>query len=193
MNTRKYVKKKLVLKKSVRNFITRVLIVVIIFLVGMILVKSNSKAKNSILKQVYDTNFKFTKVKEIYQKYFGNILSIDKLALEDKQVFQEELTYQKSKSYLDGVKLQVNDNYMVPALESGIVIFMGEQEGYGNTIVIEQIDGIDVYYSNISSDGIKLYDYVEKGSALGEVENNLLYLVFKKDGAVLDYKNYINE
>ena len=191
MNTRKYVKKKLVLKKSVRNFITRVLIVVIIFLVGMILVKSNSKAKNSILKQVYDTNFKFTKVKEIYQKYFGNILSIDKLALEDKQVFQEELTYQKSKSYLDGVKLQVNDNYMVPALESGIVIFMGEKEGYGNTIVIEQIDGIDVYYSNISSDGIKLYDYVEKGSALGEVENNLLYLVFKKDGKVLSYEKNI--
>ncbi|MCI6107692.1 MAG: M23 family metallopeptidase [Candidatus Faecimonas sp.] len=191
MNTRKYVKKKLVLKKSVRNFITRVLIVVIIFLVGMILVKSNSKAKNSILKQVYDTNFKFTKVKEIYQKYFGNILSIDKLALEDKQVFQEELTYQKSKSYLDGVKLQVNDNYMVPALESGIVIFMGEKEGYGNTIVIEQIDGIDVYYSNISSDGIKLYDYVEKGKLLGEAEDNQLYLVFQKDGSFLDYKKYI--
>ena len=191
MNTRKYVKKKLVLKKSVRNFITRVLIFVIIFLVGMILVKSNSKAKNSILKQVYDTNFKFTKVKEIYQKYFGNILSIDKLALEDKQVFQEELTYQKSKSYLDGVKLQVNDNYMVPALESGIVIFMGEKEGYGNTIVIEQIDGIDVYYSNISSDGIKLYDYVEKGKLLGEAEDNQLYLVFQKDGSFLDYKKYI--
>lgn len=191
MNTRKYVKKKLVLKKSVRNFITRVLIVVIIFLVGMILVKSNSKAKNIILKQVYDTNFKFTKVKEIYQKYFGNILSIDKLALEDKQVFQEELTYQKSKSYLDGVKLQVNDNYMVPALESGIVIFMGEKEGYGNTIVIEQIDGIDVYYSNISSDGIKLYDYVEKGKLLGEAEDNQLYLVFQKDGSFLDYKKYI--
>lgn len=191
MNTRKYVKKKLVLKKSVRNFITRVLIVVIIFLVGMILVKSNSKAKNSILKQVYDANFKFTKVKEIYQKYFGNILSIDKLALEDKQVFQEELTYQKSKSYLDGVKLQVNDNYMVPALESGIVIFMGEKEGYGNTIVIEQIDGIDVYYSNISSDGIKLYDYVEKGKLLGEAEDNQLYLVFQKDGSFLDYKKYI--
>lgn len=191
MNTRKYVKKKLVLKKSVRNFITRVLIVVIIFLVGMILVKSNSKAKNSILKQVYDTNFKFTKVKEIYQKYFGNILSIDKLALEDKQVFQEELTYQKSKSYLDGVKLQVNDNYMVPALESGIVIFMGEKEGYGNTIVIEQIDGIYVYYSNISSDGIKLYDYVEKGKLLGEAEDNQLYLVFQKDGSFLDYKKYI--
>lgn len=191
MNTRKYVKKKLVLKKSIRNFITRVLITVIIFLVGMILVKSDSKVKNSILKQVYDTNFKFTKIKDIYQKYFGNILSIDKLALEDKQVFQEKLTYQKAKSYLDGVKLQVSDNYMVPALESGIVIFMGEKEEYGNTIVIEQVDGIDVYYSNISSDGIKLYDYVEKGKLLGEAQDNQLCLVFQKDGSFLDYKKYI--
>ena len=33
---------------------------------------------------------------------------------------------------------------MVPVLESGIVIFMGEKAGYGNTVVIEQVDG-DVY------------------------------------------------
>ena len=73
MNTKRTIKKRLVLKKSVRNFITRLLITVIIFLVGMIIVKSNAKIKNSILKQVYDTNFKFTKIKDVYQKYFGNI------------------------------------------------------------------------------------------------------------------------
>ena len=72
MDTRKTVKKKLVLKKSVRNFITRVLITVIIFLVGMILVKSNSDFKNIILDEVYDNNFKFTKIKDFYQ----NILVI---------------------------------------------------------------------------------------------------------------------
>ena len=70
MDTRKTVKKKLVLKKSVRNFITRVLITVIIFLVGMILVKSNSDFKNIILDEVYDNNFKFTKIKDFYQKYY---------------------------------------------------------------------------------------------------------------------------
>ncbi len=191
MNTKRTIKKRLVLKKSVRNFITRLLITVIIFLVGMIIVKSNAKIKNSILKQVYDTNFKFTKIKDVYQKYFGNILSIDQIALNEKQVFQEKLTYQKVNSYLDGVKLKVTENYMVPALESGIVIFIGEKEGYGNTIVIEQIDGIDVYYSNISVDGVKLYDYIEKGSLLGEAQNEELYLVFQKDGSFLDYKKYI--
>lgn len=191
MNTRKTVKKKLVLKKNVRNFITRALITVIIFLIGMILVKSDSSIKNCILKQVYDTNFKFTKIKSVYEKYFGNILSVDKLAVDEKQVFQERLSYQKANSYLDGVKLKVSENYMVPVLESGIVIFMGEKDGYGNTVVIEQVDGVDVYYSNISTDGIKLYDYVEKGKLLGEAQDEKLYLVFQKDGSYLDYKEYI--
>lgn len=191
MNTRKTVKKKLVLKKNVRNFITRALITVIIFLIGMILVKSDSSIKNGILKQVYDTNFKFTKIKSVYEKYFGNILSVDKLAIDEKQVFQESLSYQKANSYLDGVKLKVSENYMVPVLESGIVIFMGEKDGYGNTVIIEQVDGIDVYYSNISTDGIELYDYVEKGKLLGEAQDEKLYLVFQKDGSYLDYKEYI--
>lgn len=191
MNTRKTVKKKLVLKKNVRNFITRALITVIIFLIGMILVKSDSSIKNGILKQVYDTNFKFTKIKSVYEKYFGNILSVDKLAIDEKQVFQESLSYQKANSYLDGVKLKVSENYMVPVLESGIVIFMGEKDGYGNTVVVEQVDGIDVYYSNISTDGIELYDYVEKGKLLGEAQDEKLYLVFQKDGSYLNYKEYI--
>lgn len=191
MDTRKTVKKKLVLKKSVRNFITRVLITVIIFLVGMILVKSNSDFKNIILDEVYDNNFKFTKIKDFYQKYFGNILSIDQLMVEEQPVFKEKLSYEKANTYLDGVKLKVSDHYMVPVLESGIVIFMGEKEDYGNTVVIEQIDGVDVYYSNISTEGIQLYDYVEKGSLLGEAQDKNLYLIFQKDGEYLNYKDYI--
>ena len=45
MNTKKTVKKRLVLKRSVRNFFTRLLITVIIFLVGMIFVKSDHNVK----------------------------------------------------------------------------------------------------------------------------------------------------
>ncbi len=191
MQTKKTIKKKLVLKKSVRNFMTRVLITVIIFLVGMILVKSDNKIKNSILENVYNKNFEFTKLKDIYQKYFGNILSIDQLAVKEQAVFREKLSYKKANTYLDGVKLTVDENYMVPILESGIVIFIGEKEGYGNTVVVEQVDGVDVYYSNISTDGIQLYDYVEKGSLLGEAKNKKLYLVFQKDGKFLNYQDYI--
>ena len=68
--------------------------------------------------------------------------------------------------------------------------YIGEKEEYGNTVIIQQIDGIDVWYGNISNTSIKLYDYVEKGNLLGECSNEL-YLVFKKDGNRLDYENRI--
>jgi stage IV sporulation protein FA len=80
---------------------------------------------------------------------------------------------------------------MVPVLEDGIVVFMGEKEGYGNTVIVEQVNGVDVYYSNINSNNIKLYDYVEKGKLLGEVKDTKLYLVFQKDGKFLNYKKYL--
>lgn len=191
MDKRKVIKKKLVLKKSIRSFISRVLVTIAIFLFGMILVKSDVSFKNKILDNVYNKQFKFVQLGEIYQKYFGNILSIDKVLVDEKPVFQEKLSYLKSSKYKDGVKLTVDENYMVPILESGIVIFLGEKEGYGNTVVVEQVDGIDVYYSNVSFSNIKLYDYVEKGELLGEAQDKKLYLLFQKDGKFLDYKEYI--
>lgn len=191
MDKRKVIKKKLVLKKSIRSFISRVLVTIAIFLFGMILVKSDVSFKNKILDNVYNKQFKFVQLGEIYQKYFGNILSIDKVLVDEKPVFQEKLSYLKSNKYKDGVKLTVDENYMVPILESGIVIFLGEKEGYGNTVVVEQVDGIDVYYSNVSVSNIKLYDYVEKGELLGEAQDKKLYLLFQKDGKFLDYKEYI--
>ena len=191
MDKRKVIKKKLVLKKSIRSFISRVLVTIAIFLFGMILVKCDVSFKNKILDNVYNKQFKFVQLGEIYQKYFGNILSIDKVLVDEKPVFQEKLSYLKSSKYKDGVKLTVDENYMVPILESGIVIFLGEKEGYGNTVVVEQVDGIDVYYSNVSVSNIKLYDYVEKGELLGEAQDKKLYLLFQKDGKFLDYKEYI--
>lgn len=188
---KKTVKKKLVLKKGIRSFINRLLIVTIIFLSCLILIKSNNSFKHILIKYVYEDSFKFTKLKAIYEKYFGKILSIDKVAPKEEAVFNEKLEYSKANVYNDGAVLTVSDNYMVPTLESGIVVFIGEKEGYGSTVIIEQVDGIDVWYSNINANNIKMYDYIEKGSLIGEVKGKKLYMVFQKDGAFLDYKKYI--
>ncbi len=187
----KTVKKKLVLKSSIRNFITRVLLAIIVFLIGLILIKQNPNLKTTFIKNIYEKNFKFTKAKQLYQKYFGNILAIEKMVKEEQAVFNENLNYSKKENYKDGVALTVENKYMVPVLESGIVVFIGQKEGYDNCVVIEQINGIDVTYGNISTSNIKLYDYIEKGKLLGEVKSNKLYLIFQKDGQNLDYKKYI--
>ncbi len=188
---KKTLKKKLVLKRKVRNFISRTLITVIIVLIALIVVKNNPSFKNIIIENVYEKSFKFTKAKKFYQKYFGDILTLDSISKEEQAVFSEKLNYEKVEKYNNGVALTVNKNYMVPILESGVVVFMGEKEGYGSTVVVEQIDGITVSYGNISTNNLKLYDYIEKGNLLGEANDEKLYLIFQKDGKFLDYKKYI--
>ncbi len=175
-------------KKYVTGLISRVLVTIILFLVTLIMTKNNASLKDLINKNVYTKNFKFTKARNIYNKYFGKHFAQPK---EVSQVFSEKINYTKSNLYKDGVKLTVASNYLVPAIESGIVVFIGDKEGYGNTLIIEQIDGVEVWYSNIEIKDVKMYDYVEKGSLIGEVIDKNLYLLFQKDGKYLNYKEYL--
>ena len=88
------------------------------------------------------------------------------------------------------VCLNVDYQYLVPSLDNGIVIFVGTKEDYGNTVIIQQENGIDVWYSNLEEVNIKLYDYIKKGSLIGMADQKL-YLVFVKDGEIIDYHKYI--
>ena len=56
-STSKKVEKRLVLKKSVRKFINRCLIVIILFLGCLIMVKSNTSFKSKIIDYVYSDSF----------------------------------------------------------------------------------------------------------------------------------------
>lgn len=175
-------------KKVVMSFVSRVLLTSIVFLVGLIVTKNNAKVKDFINKNVYTNNFKFAQAKNLYDKYFGKYIADTP---KETQVFSEKVTYTDSSVYKDGVKLTVAPNYLVPALESGIVIFMGNKEEYGNTLIVEQIDGVEVWYANIDIKDIKMYDYIEKGSLIGEALDEKLYLLFQKDGKYLNYKEYL--
>ena len=172
-------------------FISKVLICFIIFLLVSIFVKTNPKYKEIIYNNVYEKNFSFAKVNELYTKYFGEIFPVKKIMPEDIAVFSEKLVYSDANLYNDGVKLTVSDNYLVPVMESGIVVFIGEKELYGKTVIIQQVDGKDVWYSNIIVGDIKIYDYVDKGKMLGSAIDKTFYLVFQKDGKFLDYKEFI--
>ena len=70
-------------------------------------------------------------------------------------------------------------------------MYIGDKENFGTTIIIEQVNGIDVFYSNIEPININIYDYIEKGELLGQVKTNKLYMLFQKDGKNIDYKDYV--
>ncbi len=190
---KKRIPQKTVIKRtSYTKWISKLAITIILTLVTLITLKSNSKFKATFYQYVYDSHFSFASINAAYQKYFGSPLPFQELWKNPTvSVFDEKLIFTEQHKYKDGVALTVENSYLVPVLESGMVVFIGEKEGYGNTVIIQQMDGIDVWYSNLNAVNLKLYDYVAKGSLLGEVKGNQLYLVYKKNGTVLNYEEHI--
>lgn len=165
-------------------------ILVILTVVTIFVLKFNSEFKINFYKYVYEDSISFAKINNWYKSKFGSSLPFSDYFEEVTPVFNEQLKYNSSSIYKDGVSLEVGYDYLVPALDSGIVIFIGEKEGYGKTVIIQQENGIDVWYSNLKEINLQLYDYIKDGSLIGSVDENL-YLVFIKNGEVLDYQEYI--
>ena len=177
--------------KYLRSLILRSLFVLVLFLVLAIFSKSSNTYKDLIVTNLYEKNFSFTKVKNLYNKYLGGIIPLEKVTKEVTPVFNETLEYTSESIYYDGVKLEVTNNYLVPIIAEGMVIYIGEKENYGNVIIIEGLDGIKIWYGNIETTTVKLYDYVESGTYLVTTKDIYLYLVYSKDGQFLNYKEYL--
>ena len=180
---------------NIRSFIKKGLIKCMICAVlclwGAIYCKYNSSFKDWILDNVYTKNLSFASINSFYNKYLGGIMPFDNIVQDTTPVFNEELVYKEKSKYLDGVKLTVDYEYLVPVLDTGIVVYIGEKEGYGNVIIIQNMQGIDTWYGNIESSSVALYDYIEKGDLLGKAKDNTLYLVYSENNEILNYEDYI--
>lgn len=170
---------------------SRFLVLIVITLSGMIVLKGNADIRNKVYKIVFQSNLKFPKINELYEKYFGSSLPLTGDNQNISMVSSEKIEYSKEEKYKDGVKLTVSENYVIPLIKSGIVVFSGEKEGYGNTVIVEDAEGIDTWYCNLKEIKVNMYDYLKKSSIIGEANGDIFILVFTKDSEVLDYKKYI--
>ncbi len=177
-------------KTPYQNVFLKFSFTILLTLVCLISLKAKPSFQKKFYNVVYEEQLEFTKLKNVYQKYLGKFLPEQLTSPTTKQVFQEKLTYEKKEKYQDGYQLKVNDSYLVPALKSGMVVFIGKKDKYNNTVIVQQVDGTDVWYGNIKNASVKLYDYIEQGNLIGQTDKDSLYLVFKKDGKVIDGKEY---
>ncbi len=180
------------LSNFIVKMVCKLIIVTTITLVTILILNNDEKLKTNFYKHVFDTNFSFVTLNELYENKFGSAIPFNELVKEPTiTVFNEEIKYQETSKYLDGVKLTVEKNYLIPIMTSGMVVYIGEKEGYGNTVIIQGMDSVDTWYGNVENVNVELYEYVKEGDLLGEVVNEELYMVFKKEGNVLNYEEYI--
>ena len=177
--------------KPVFGFFTKVLVCLIIVLLLLVFLKYDKNNKQIIYKYLYENNISFSGINSWYKKHFGDITPFQDLVKDNtKLVFNDNLVYKDASIYKNGVKLNVENNYLIPIIESGIVVFIGNKDDYGKTVIIEQTDGVSVWYGNVENINVSLYDYVSKGEFLAEA-NGSFYMVFQKDGKYIKYDEYL--
>lgn len=179
-------------RNLILSFLNKSLISGLLLISTLCMIKMYPDTKEFIEKRVYQDNISFAAINNFYEKYFGDIFPMDSILKDNtRMVFNEQLVFHDQEKYLDGVKLTVDKGYLVPVLDSGIVVFIGDKEKYGPIIIIQQVNGVDVWYVGVDSSSIKLYDYVEKGDLLGEALETEICLVYQKAGEFLDYQEYL--
>ena len=59
----------------------------------------------------------------------------------------------------------------------------------GNTVIVQGVDGIDIWYSNLGEVKYGMYDYVSSGDILG-LSNEYYLVSLYKDGNMISYEEY---
>ncbi len=178
-------------RKVIFRFISQVMISAILLLVALILTK-NVELKEKVYRYVYEDNLSFKKIESLYKKYFGAIIpEKEKENKGNNPVASEVMEYKEKEEIEGGVRLHFEGTKLITAVESGLVLFIGEKEGYGKTLILEQTDGVEAWYVGITDCNYKIYDYIEKKDILGNAEKDTIDIYFKKKGEVVSYQEYI--
>lgn len=192
MNIELYKKEKETDKKVLylRTLISRVLLSIILVLVVVILIKIRPEYQSVIEEKLFTDSLEFTKINNLFNDSLGSVVPVVKPT--ESLVFSasEIKKYQYEKDG-DHVKIKVDKTSPISALNGGIVVFKGEKDGLGSTIIVQGNDGIDIWYSNIENSNVNLYDYINKDTILGSSLDEYIYLSLYKDGKAYSYEEYI--
>ncbi len=175
--------------KYFKGLISRVLLTIIFVLASVIFTNISKDNKELYKNYVLENSLSFTKINNLYQELFGNLDILNVPKTNDKTVFNN-INYSNLESYKNSFKLSVKRNEAINVITSGIVVFIGEKDDLGNTVIIQGNDGIDIWYSNLTDIDINIYDYVEAGTILGTSNSDFIYLTINKDGKYISYEEY---
>lgn len=174
-------------KDRLNKIITKFMLAIIFFLSSIIFMNTSNKNMLLYKEYVFTESLPFTKFKSWYEDLFGSVLPKSD---NTKTVFNDSLIYKDISDYEDGEVLTVSNKTLVNSLASGVVVFSGTKDNYGNTVIIQGIDGADIWYGNLENISINLYDYIESGTVIGNTVDEYLYLVIKKDNEYIKYEDY---
>ena len=143
-----------------KKILSKLFTIVIFTMIVITLSNMSPKFKSFIVDKVLNSTIDFSFVNKLSNK----VTNVFKTSNNTLPVVKEENN--RKERYKDGIKY--------------IVTYIGNKDGYNNTVIIQQSNGYYAWYGNIKEE-VKLYDYIESGSKIGETLTNEYYYILLKD------------
>ncbi|WP_110927083.1 M23 family metallopeptidase [Bacillus massiliglaciei] len=190
------------------HFFFKVLAALCLFMVIAVIFKHPSaklEAARGFVQGTMDRDFQFASISNWYEGAFGKPIAF--LPEQKKTEELEEDSYalpaaakitQSFETNGEGIILQTSTGEKVEALQEGVVIFAGEKEDLGKTVIIQHDNKSESWYGHLESIDVSLYEFVKRGSELGEVTasddhaTGKFYLAIRENGAFIDPKKVIS-
>jgi stage IV sporulation protein FA len=160
------------------------------------------------VQEVLTREFNFDGVTAVFQKYAGEYPSIiptfSKQMKGDKPVWNDVTKHQMlapvSGKIVEpfakdgkGIKIVAQAGDGVKAMDQGWVIFIGQKEGLGQTVVIQHADSTQSTYANLDHIQVAEQDWVEAGQIIGTTKGDQpLYFSLQKDHHYVDPMSVIS-
>jgi stage IV sporulation protein FA len=175
-----------------------VLIVAILFRNGS---DTLQPVKNFVTKSM-EHDFQFTAVADWYESQFGKPLAL--LPFENKEGTNEtevtpEYALPAAARILEDfgengqkITIETSNGAPVTAMTEGRVRYVGEEEGFGKTVIIQHADKSETWYGNLESIDVSLYEFIKKGTSVGVASDagdgtkGTFYFAIKKGDDFID-------
>ena len=186
-------------------FFMKLLTSAILVLVVAILFKnpaSSYEPARAFVRSTMEKDFQFAVVSDWYEGKFGKPLALfpqqnqkgnekkddgERFALPASGRILEDFEVNGQK-----ITIETGKGAVVEAMNEGIVRYIGEQEGFGKTVIIQHSDKSETWYGNLQGISVTLYDFVDKGKKVGTVSNSSsetkgeFYFAIKKGDDFID-------
>lgn len=181
----------------IRLFVS-ILLIAIIAIVFQLQQKPFDIVQNKIT-QVMEKEFKFAVISNWYESRFGEPLTFfqenTKLKNDTEVIQASGKVLENFQTNGQGIMIETTVT-KVESLEEGLVIYAGEKEELGNTVIVQNVDGSETWYGKLDSIAVNVYDEVNKGEVLASavVENELstYYLAVKQNEEFVDPNQVIS-
>lgn len=190
-------------------FFLKILVSICLFLVVAVLFKHPSArldTARSFVTENMNKEFQFASVSSWYENAFGKPIAFLPSESTPETVDTDEEYAMPASGEItqtfeangEGIIMETSIGSKVEAINEGVVIFAGEKEGIGKTVVIQHANKSESWYGQLEKIDVKLYDLVKKGKEVGQVtvsddgSKGRFYLAIKENDAFVDPKQVIS-